>query len=372
MKNFIEEKIIKRLVIIILLMIIVLIFTVIKDDIFKFISIIISILLPVILGLALTYILWPFVKKLQLYLKSRLLTIIIIYTMIIVIIGYLLFAFIPFIYLAFKQITEFINTFDFNLITSRINELVGNDQFVINAYSQLRENISIENEFELSAWLTGIFSAITSIISFSVNILIGVVISVYALMIYETIPHKFKIILPPNKRKQVLGLFYEINHGLRNYFKGLLTIILIDSFLAFLFYLIIGLDQALNLAIILGVFLPIPFLGYLLGGTAAFILAVSMYSFTRGIIVIIGLFVINMISANFIEPKIIGKKIKVEPIIVIIGLVIASSLWGVIGLILAMPLVTILGILYNNIKTSYDGWFEELQEIEEKNDNRSN
>ena len=116
------------------------------------------------------------------------------------------------------------------------------------------------------------------------------------------------------------------------------TIVFILSFLAFR---IINIDYALMMGLIIGITDIIPYIGPYIGGAIVAAVAGSE-SLEKMIIVIIVVIIIQGLESWFITPKVQSKKISVHPILVLLFIVIFGKIMGIIGMLIAVPVLAIL------------------------------
>jgi predicted PurR-regulated permease PerM len=93
----------------------------------------------------------------------------------------------------------------------------------------------------------------------------------------------------------------------------------------------------------------IPFFGAIVGTIAAIIVIIVTDGLTIGIISGIVMLVIQQFDANFIFPRLIGGSMKISPLLVIIGITVGNAYAGVIGMIIAIPIVTVLRNIIDDI-----------------------
>ena len=117
----------------------------------------------------------------------------------------------------------------------------------------------------------------------------------------------------------------------------------------FVVMLLVGVDFALFWAILIGLLNYIPFIGSLIGVIFPVLLAVAQFgSIQTALLVLVLLTAAQLWVGNGLEPKMIGKKVNLSPFVVLVSLGLWTSLWGVAGSILAIPLTSILAIIFSH------------------------
>jgi len=175
----------------------------------------------------------------------------------------------------------------------------------------------------------------------------------YLLFDFNNIGKSTLSLLPLKIRKDVRSLIEEANGFLFGYLKGTLFISLMVFASSTIVFSIIGLKAPLLLGLICGIADIIPYLGPYLGALPAVLLAFSD-SVSTGIITIIALLIIQMIENNFFRPLVMSKTMKLHPVIVIIGILVFGYLWGVIGMIIATPLIAMIKSIIMFIEKKYN------------------
>ncbi len=178
-----------------------------------------------------------------------------------------------------------------------------------------------------------------------------VLIYTFLLLLYRSALRDFFLSqLSRKTRKKGAQLIDQIQHVSQDYLLGLLIVMLILALLNSLGLLLIGIDYAFFWGV-LGAFLAIiPYVGTTLGGILPFLFAIATTdTLWQPIAVAIMYMSIQSIEGNFITPKVVGSSVNINPFAAILGLVIGGSLWGVAGLILALPILAIIKIALQTI-----------------------
>ncbi|MBT2680882.1 AI-2E family transporter [Bacillus sp. ISL-35] len=144
----------------------------------------------------------------------------------------------------------------------------------------------------------------------------------------------------------------DIDKTLFTYVTGQFIIALVDGILMYLGYLFIGLDYALLLAILAMFLTIVPFLGPLLGIIPALFIALTNSPF-MALKVLIVLVVVQQLEGNLVTPQVMGKKLSIHPITVILILIAAGSLYGFIGILIAIPLYSVVKIVIKDVWKFY-------------------
>jgi len=162
----------------------------------------------------------------------------------------------------------------------------------------------------------------------------------------------FKSILPEKQKDKILLSLEKINHLLSRYFLGLLAQLLIVFVLNYIVLLIVGVDHAFTIAFICALFNLIPYLGPLIGMIFATILTMISHIgldfqseiLAKTIGVLIGFMIVQAIDNNLSQPFIFSNSVNSHPLEIFIITIISGLLMGIIGMIIAVPLYTIIKV----------------------------
>ncbi|HZH88336.1 MAG TPA: AI-2E family transporter, partial [Chitinophagaceae bacterium] len=136
----------------------------------------------------------------------------------------------------------------------------------------------------------------------------------------------------------------------KNYLIGLFFQMVIVSVLFIIAYSIIGVKYAILLAIMTGLLNIIPYVGIIFSMLLAMLIAFATGSPAQVAFIVIAVLIINAIDGNIVMPKIIGSKVKVNSLAVIIGMVIGEKVWGIMGMLLTIPILAMTKIIFDHIK----------------------
>ncbi|RXR17309.1 AI-2E family transporter [Flavobacterium amnicola] len=163
----------------------------------------------------------------------------------------------------------------------------------------------------------------------------------------------FNYIIPDDHEEKILNSITQINELLSRYFLG----ILLQLFIVFVLYLIVlmifGIENALIIAFLCAILNIIPYIGPLIGSVLAVILTLlgnfngefTSDMLYTSIYVMIGFFIVQFIDNNFSQPYIFSNSTKSHPLEIFLIILIFGLLFGITGMILAVPSYTILKVI---------------------------
>lgn len=161
-----------------------------------------------------------------------------------------------------------------------------------------------------------------------------------------------KKLIPDAYEDQILNSLEKTNHLLSRYFIGLLIQLLIVFILYFIVLLIFGIPNAIVIAFLCAVLNVIPYIGPLIASILAAILTMisnlgsdfQSEILPTTIYVLIGFWIVQIIDNNLSQPIIFSKSVSSHPLEIFLVILIAGFLFGILGMVIAVPLYTILKV----------------------------
>lgn len=312
-----------------------------------------SILIPLGFALLISFILYPAVKKLESWgMNGTLAAFLSIFTILLIVSGGLfLFStelihlsnefphFQNKIILAFTDITLFINK-----NVSFIPNLDKNGLFDgIKAWLQDSAGSLVRQTFSNTATL------ITS--------LVAIIIFTFLILIYRKgLVKAFSEFAPADKRERVIRMFKSVQQVGQTYLFGMIILVIVIGLANSIGLLIIGIDNPFLfgfLAAILGI---VPYIGTISGAIIPILYALISYNSIGMAIAVAGLFwAVQLVSDNFLSPKIVGGSMNINALTAILSLIVGASVWGIAGMILFLPFAAMFRVVCEE--------YEELQPI---------
>ena len=292
----------------------------------------IAILSPFVISFAVAYALYPFLVKLRNKGVPKFLAIIIILVFVLGFISLIVALLVP---IVFEQLSAL-----FNMTLGFIQSVSSQYNIDLNI---IRENIVDINSFVTSYGKSiGDFSF--SFISSSINILSKVVIcfivSIYFLSDMDKIRLKFKKSLK-RKNKRTYNYFKRIDHEVSQYFVGLEKYIIIQFVEYTVIFFIIGHPYYLLLGILCSIATIIPYFGGIFANIVACVTAFFI-SWKLFILSLIVTFVCSNVDGYIISPRVYGKTNNIPALVSIFAVFAGGILYGVVGIIIALPVAIIL------------------------------
>lgn len=317
-----------------------------------------GVLIPFFVAWIVAYMLYPFVKFLEnkCHIKYRILSILIVIVSLITALTVACLLIIPPVIdecARLKDIVvDYVNTSSTTTaITAEIENYVKHN---INL-DEITKALTIK---DISSLIEERVPQLFSLISSSVSALMGFLGSLIAIMYlffilldYEQISEGFIRMVPGTKRGFVSGVLHDVQKGMNGYFRGQSLIAFIVGILFSIGFVIIGLPLAIPLGLFIGFLNLVPYL-QTLGFIPAIMLAIlkahetgqNFWGILLGVLIVFA--VVQTIQDGYLTPRIMGNVTGLNAAVILLSLSVWGSLLGFIGLIIALPITTILVSYY--------------------------
>lgn len=345
-----SKRILKLLYVVMIVAIIFLASILLKDwGVFTFLKTLLSVISPLFIGFIIAWLFNPAVKKLEKKKIPRIAGSLIVYAIFLIFLVVFIKILVPTIYV-------------------QLNELVGNLPEIYNevklATNKLFESLNNMNGIDLTSvkvnlfttlenWFTNfttslpefILTVVTSFFSKLMTIAFGLIIGLYMLFDFDSISKHLISLFPKNHQKDADTLITNISTEVRKCVNGTLTVASMVFVGDSIGFAIIGLQSSLLFGLFCGITDLIPYIGPYIGGIAAVIIGFSQSTFT-GVMAIIICCVVQCLENFVLQPLIMSKTMKLHPVTIIIGLLIFEHFFGIVGMILATPIIALLKVIY--------------------------
>lgn len=154
------------------------------------------------------------------------------------------------------------------------------------------------------------------------------------------------------------GLVHDILSQIRYVIKSYVTGLFIEMFIVALLicssFLIMGVKYAVLLAIMAALMNVVPYLGIFTACILSVLITMTTTN-SGGTVagVAITIYVVHLLDSNFLLPKIVGSKVKINALVTILSVVVGSLVWGVKGMFLAIPFTAILKVIFDSVNVFY-------------------
>ena len=320
--------------------------------ILSFIKEFIIVISPIFIGFIIAWLFDPLVDWFQKKKIPRIIGCIIVYLLILGGLFLLLYLLIPTL---IDQIKDFVGTIpdllkNFKDIIDKLFQTFKNTTN-INVNSIKKEIYEAIENFGLTLTTsipTALLNASKSIVSGAVSFILGLMIGFYMLFDFDKLNKKITNLVPKSWRKHYKELGTRLNNSLRSYVQGLLAIMALVFITQSIGLTLVGLKAPLIFALFCALTDVIPYFGPYIGAIPAVLVAFTISPIT-GICCIIAIVIVQLLENNFYQPLIMGHTMKLHPVTIMIGLLIFQHFFGIIGMIVATPVIAALKVIFKFI-----------------------
>ena len=196
-------------------------------------------------------------------------------------------------------------------------------------------------------------SLATSVISGGLSFFLGLMIGFYMLFDFDKLNHAFVSFLPKSWRVGATELVVRLNESLRSYVQGVLLVMTLVFITQAVGLTLSGIQAPLVFALFCALTDIIPYFGPYIGAIPVLIVGFMMDPFV-GICCVISIVVVQLLENNFYQPLIMGHTMKLHPVTIMLGLLIFQHFFGIIGMIVATPVIAALKIILTFINEKVD------------------
>jgi len=185
----------------------------------------------------------------------------------------------------------------------------------------------------------------------SLILIILIPIYIFMLLFYQPLLIQFiHKLFSADNQTNVNEVVTNTKKIIQSYLVGLMLEALIVAVLYSIALLILGIEYAILLAVIGALLNLIPYLGAIIAASLPMIIALATKSPTYALLVLASYILIQLIDNNYIIPKVVASRVRINAFISIIVVIAFGSLWGIPGMFLAIPLTAILKVIFDHIE----------------------
>lgn len=309
-----------------------------------------NVLLPFGVAVIVAYLLEPLVQfnRKLLHLKGRIAAVIITLFGVVFAAGVLIWAFAPMVLSEMHQ------------LSALVMEYASSEQSVPfipqSVHRFLKENIDFAQISSLLAsvdWISigsGVMNIVNSGLTLVLSVfnwLLTILYIIFIMIDYDRLARGFRAMVPPAFRRQVFAVAHDVKESMNRYFRGQAMVAFCVGVLFSIGFLIMGLPLAIILGLFIGILNMVPYLQVVSFPVTALLCLVYSVQSAEGFWLIFGeallvYCVVQCIQDLFLVPKIMGKVMGLNPAIILLSLSIWGSLLGLLGMIIALPMTTLL------------------------------
>ncbi len=196
--------------------------------------------------------------------------------------------------------------------------------------------------------LTSTFGTFATFIG---NIILVIIFLMFMLAGREGLVKRLNAAFSGEQADKILTLLNSIESQVQHYLLIKTAVSLMTASISIVILLIGDVDFAIFSALLIFILNFIPNFGSIAATAFPILVSIAQKGFTLEVLLIAsGLTATQMIIGNVVEPKITGKNLNISPLVILMSLIIWGWIWGVIGMILAVPITSALKIIFSHIK----------------------
>ena len=185
---------------------------------------------------------------------------------------------------------------------------------------------------------------------------VGFIVTVYLVIQPAQLVNGFVSFFPAGQRERVREVLGKMYHAVQKWFVGQLSAMVLIGVLTAIALSIIGLPYALFIGALSGLLAFIPLVGALISVIPPVLLALATNPILA-VWVVLSYIVIHQIEAHLIQPLVMSRAVALHPVVVVFAILVMGTLFGFVGLLLAVPLVAALSVLAHEL------WMARMDQI---------
>ena len=324
--------------------------------VFGFLGSVLNVLAPLFIGFIVAWLFAPLVDKMTKKGMSRILASMIVY---VIFIAFLLVFFRIFIPIIYNELNELIKTLP--SITSKITNFINNtfdkidsDAFNVDAVkTNILDAITNYGTSISSNLPTTIVTIMSNLFSGLGTIFFGLIIGLYMLFDFDNVTNLLLKVIPVKHQVEVASLVEKIGSEVRKCVNGTLLVACMVFVCDTIGFGIIGLKSALLFGLFCGITDLIPYIGPYLGTAVA-----TVVGLTQSPLIGLGVFIIacvvQLVESYVLQPIVMSKATNLHPVVIICGLLIFGHFFGIVGMVLASPIMSVIKVILEFIIEKFE------------------
>ncbi len=305
---------------------------------------VIKVISPLFIGFILTWLFYPLQKKLVDKGLNKALSAILIFILVVGFIILFIYIFIPVLY---KQINDLISMLPsiFSNFTNFISksldkvDISGLDITALkNSIIESGQNMIVSITTKLPNSLINIVKSLISAVGI---IALSLVIMIYMLMDFDNITFSFERFLKKKGADDYVKLLNNIGYNARKVVNGTLLVAFMVFVCDTIGFAIVGLNAAVLFGLFCGITDLIPYIGPYIGGAAAVIVGFTQNPLV-GVATLVVAVIVQIVESYVLQPVVMSKAMQLSPIMIIVGLLLFGYFFGIVGMIIATPCMSII------------------------------
>ena len=308
-----------------------------------------DVLLPFVAGISIAYFLDPLTSKLQQKMRSRIAALCIVFAVLILAVLLCVFIVVPIVQ---KQLSLFLANLPVyaGLLWGKLEPYVAELKKIFpNQTENLQQTVSEHFSGGMKLLLGTVKRVLSGSMAF-INLLslllITPVVAFYLLRDWNKFCNVIKGLLPREEARTIRKLLSEMNDIVSGFVRGQATVCLCLGIFYAVGLTLSGLDLGLMIGLGIGLLSFIPYVGSTIGFVSSVGLSIVQFNdWKRTAVVVVIFFLGQMLEGNVLTPKLVGEKVGLHPVWVMFALLVGATLFGFLGVLIAVPVAAIIGVL---------------------------
>ena len=224
---------------------------------------------------------------------------------------------------------------------------------ILNSMTKTINDLVAKAQGSLMGSLSGLFSKVYGALTSAFRLVLIIIFSFYFSVDKEKFTLKVKKSIPNKYRDDLAFLANRIDVALQQFIRGRMLMAIFVGILTMIYLLILRVDFAIIIGLITCVADIIPYVGPLLGCVPAVLFAL-VDSPAKAFWVIVLFLVVQWVENNILAPKLIGDSTGLNPLLILISIIIGGGIFGVWGMVISVPITSIICILIDFAKLKYN------------------
>ena len=187
------------------------------------------------------------------------------------------------------------------------------------------------------------------------KIIISLILGFYILYDFDKVSSGFIKLFPKKAKTEIMYLLDKLNETLYSFVSGTIWLSMLLFAVSVIGFSLIGLNAPVLIAFICVVTNLIPYIGPYMGAAVAGAIGFAESPLV-GILTLVFILIVQTLEGEILNPIVMSKKMNLSPITIIISLLIFEHLFGIIGMVIATPVVAVLKIIYVFLDEKFDFW----------------
>jgi predicted PurR-regulated permease PerM len=216
------------------------------------------------------------------------------------------------------------------------------------------------------AFISGMFSGVLNFLLALLNLALVPVLAFYLMKDFGNILHRGIELVPPRRREGVVNRIKEVDEALSLYLRGQLSVSLFLAAVYITGLVILGVPLAVPIGLFSGLANMVPYLGFVLGiGASLFFSFVDNQDWHRLVWIVAVYAFGQLLEGTVVGPMLVGKSTGLHPVVIMLSLVIGGTLFGFMGMLLAVPFMAVATVFLKSAYSAYlnSNWYRQHQEL---------